>query len=201
MPTKGCTASTFGPASAWRNWSSKVAGRASRAEKPGAVIIQTHHPDHPLLHVLVSQGYPAFAAAALAERQAAWLPPFAHQALLRAEHLIQNRPTRFYKPRGRWRNSYADGVELRRSGARADGAPSRSLPRICCCKRHDVRICIVSWTLGSRDCGQSTRIAGYVGPWISTRRNSSEHPVEITRRPPTVLSFRTTRVQKTLELK
>lgn len=48
-------------------------------------MIQTHHPDHPLLRVLVSAGYPAFAAAALAERQAALLPPFAYQALLRAE--------------------------------------------------------------------------------------------------------------------
>ncbi len=63
----------------------QVAGRAGRAEKPGTVMIQTHHPDHPLLRVLVSAGYPAFAAAALAERQAALLPPFAYQALLRAE--------------------------------------------------------------------------------------------------------------------
>ena len=27
----------------------QVAGRAGRAEKPGTVIIQTRHPDHPLL--------------------------------------------------------------------------------------------------------------------------------------------------------
>ncbi len=63
----------------------QVAGRAGRAERPGRVLIQTHHPDHPLLVTLTREGYDAFAAAALAEREAAGLPPFAHQALLRAE--------------------------------------------------------------------------------------------------------------------
>ena len=42
----------------------QVAGRAGRADKPGEVIIQTHHPDHPLLRQLTEQGYDAFAAAA-----------------------------------------------------------------------------------------------------------------------------------------
>lgn len=63
----------------------QVAGRAGRAEKPGEVIIQTHHPDHPLLQLLVERGYGAFAEAALAERQMAQLPPYAYLALLRAE--------------------------------------------------------------------------------------------------------------------
>ncbi len=63
----------------------QVAGRAGRAEKPGEVIIQTHHPDHPLLRLLVERGYGAFATEALTERQLAQLPPYAHLALLRAE--------------------------------------------------------------------------------------------------------------------
>jgi len=63
----------------------QVAGRAGRAERPGRVVLQTHHPDHPLLQTLRRQGYGAFAAAALRERRAANLPPFSHQALLRAE--------------------------------------------------------------------------------------------------------------------
>ncbi len=63
----------------------QVAGRAGRAERPGRVVLQTHHPDHPLLQTLRRQGYPAFAAAALRERREAGLPPFTHQALLRVE--------------------------------------------------------------------------------------------------------------------
>ncbi len=63
----------------------QVAGRAGRGEKPGRVMIQTHHPDHPLLRALMESGYGAFADNALAERAEAALPPFAHMALLRAE--------------------------------------------------------------------------------------------------------------------
>jgi primosomal protein N' (replication factor Y) (superfamily II helicase) len=63
----------------------QVAGRAGRAERPGRVVLQTRHPDHPLLVSLLRGGYPAFAEGALAERRAALLPPFSHQALLRAE--------------------------------------------------------------------------------------------------------------------
>ncbi|MFA7320748.1 MAG: primosomal protein N' [Dokdonella sp.] len=63
----------------------QVAGRAGRAERPGAVILQTHHPEHPLLHALISGGYPALAAGLLGERRAAGLPPFASFSLLRAE--------------------------------------------------------------------------------------------------------------------
>ncbi len=63
----------------------QVAGRAGRGEKPGRVMIQTHHPDHPLLRSLMESGYGAFADNALAERAEAALPPYAHMALLRAE--------------------------------------------------------------------------------------------------------------------
>jgi primosomal protein N' (replication factor Y) len=63
----------------------QVAGRAGRRDRSGHVVIQTHHPDHPLLQTLVREGYPAFARAALAERQAARLPPSSHLALVRAE--------------------------------------------------------------------------------------------------------------------
>jgi len=63
----------------------QVAGRAGRADKPGEVFIQTHHPDHPLLQTLLHQGYPAFAQAALQERQQAGFPPYSYMAILRAE--------------------------------------------------------------------------------------------------------------------
>ncbi|KON32312.1 hypothetical protein AC478_00590 [miscellaneous Crenarchaeota group-1 archaeon SG8-32-3] len=73
----------------------QVAGRAGRAEKPGEVLIQTHHPQHPLLQTLINQGYSAFAKQALAERQAAQLPPFSYLALLRAEAVDMQKPYEF----------------------------------------------------------------------------------------------------------
>jgi primosomal protein N' (replication factor Y) len=73
----------------------QVAGRAGRAEKAGQVLIQTHHPDHPLLNMLLQQGYEAFAKAALEERRQAHWPPFSHLALLRAEAVEQSLPMNF----------------------------------------------------------------------------------------------------------
>ena len=73
----------------------QVAGRAGRAERPGRVLIQTHHPDHPLLQRLAEEGYAACAAEALAERRLAALPPFSHLALLRAEAPKAEAPNAF----------------------------------------------------------------------------------------------------------
>ncbi|KGO98413.1 replication restart helicase PriA, partial [Novilysobacter defluvii] len=63
----------------------QVAGRSGRAARPGRVLLQTHHPDHPLLATLLQGGYHAFAAQELGLREAAGFPPFAYLALLRAE--------------------------------------------------------------------------------------------------------------------
>jgi len=65
----------------------QVAGRAGRAEKPGRVLIQTRHPDNPLLQTLIHKGYEAFAREELKLRQQAGFPPFSHQVLIRAEGL------------------------------------------------------------------------------------------------------------------
>jgi primosomal protein N' (replication factor Y) len=63
----------------------QVAGRAGRADKAGEVVIQTHHPEHPLLQTLIHHGYPAFAESALLERQQAKMPPAYHLAIVRCE--------------------------------------------------------------------------------------------------------------------
>lgn len=90
----------------------QVAGRAGRAEKPGTVLIQTHHPDHPLLQMLVNQGYPAVAESTLAERYDACLPPFSFQALLRAEAVKEEQPETFLQQARDLGQPYAEGVEL-----------------------------------------------------------------------------------------
>lgn len=63
----------------------QVAGRAGRAEKLGHVVLQTCHPEHPLLKKLLQEGYASFAERLLLERRATGLPPFSFQALIRAE--------------------------------------------------------------------------------------------------------------------
>jgi len=63
----------------------QVAGRAGRAELPGEVLVQTRFPHHPLYQALVRHDYVRFAEAQLAEREQAGFPPFAFEAVLRAE--------------------------------------------------------------------------------------------------------------------
>lgn len=63
----------------------QVAGRAGRAELKGEVLIQTQYPDHPIFASLVAHDYPGFAASQLKEREMAGFPPYAFQAMLRAE--------------------------------------------------------------------------------------------------------------------
>lgn len=62
----------------------QVSGRAGRESKTGQVILQTHHPDHPLLNVLLTEGYQKFAKLTLQERQYTQLPPFSYQTLIHA---------------------------------------------------------------------------------------------------------------------
>ncbi len=63
----------------------QVAGRAGREGRPGEVVLQTHHPDHPLLESLFKEGFEAFASELLKDREQAGLPPFSFQAVLKAE--------------------------------------------------------------------------------------------------------------------
>ncbi|MEX1032973.1 MAG: primosomal protein N' [Cellvibrionaceae bacterium] len=63
----------------------QVAGRAGRASKPGRVIIQSHHCEHPNIQSLIKEGYHRYARRLLHERQVAGLPPYRYLALLRAE--------------------------------------------------------------------------------------------------------------------
>ena len=63
----------------------QVAGRAGRMEKQGEVVLQTYHPEHPLLNVLLEKGYAEFAGRILEERSAVRLSPYEFLCLIRAE--------------------------------------------------------------------------------------------------------------------
>ena len=63
----------------------QVSGRAGRADLPGVVILQSEYPEHPLYRAIVTHDYPGYAETLLTERRQACFPPYAYQAILRAE--------------------------------------------------------------------------------------------------------------------
>ncbi|MBK4764880.1 MAG: primosomal protein N' [Pantoea sp. Brub] len=63
----------------------QVAGRAGRAGKTSEVLLQTYHPNHPILKTLINEGYLSFAKQMLLDRKYGSLPPWTNHALFRAE--------------------------------------------------------------------------------------------------------------------
>jgi primosomal protein N' (replication factor Y) len=101
----------------------QVAGRAGRARKPGNVILQTHHPDHPMLRTLLQQGYAAVTRDLLAERKLLQLPPYGHQALLRADALGRHEVDAFLAEAA---NVIGDPKDLRIAGPMPAPMPLRA---------------------------------------------------------------------------
>jgi primosomal protein N' (replication factor Y) len=70
----------------------QAAGRAGRDAAQSAASemwVQTWYPQHPLFASLKQHDFPAFALTQLAERLSAGMPPYGHQALLRADARTQ----------------------------------------------------------------------------------------------------------------
>ncbi len=101
----------------------QVAGRAGRADRPGRVLLQTHHPGHPLLQTLLHRGYHATCEELLVERRALTLPPFAYQALLRAESTRRAQVDAFLESA---RLALPDTSQLRVSGPMPAPMPLRA---------------------------------------------------------------------------
>ena len=60
----------------------QATGRAGRADRPGRAVLQTWTPEHPVLMALAAGDRDAFVAAELAEREAAFLPPYGRLAAI-----------------------------------------------------------------------------------------------------------------------
>ncbi|MGZ2258638.1 primosomal protein N' [Roseobacter sp. A03A-229] len=58
----------------------QVAGRAGRAEKPGAALMQTYQPEHPVIRAILAGDEERFWAAEAREREAAGVPPYGRMA-------------------------------------------------------------------------------------------------------------------------
>lgn len=65
------------------------AGRDAGLSQEAEMWVQTWHPTHALFVALRRHDYPAFAEQQLQERQAAQMPPFSYQAVLRADARTQ----------------------------------------------------------------------------------------------------------------
>jgi hypothetical protein len=63
----------------------QAAGRAGRGGDPGAVLVQTGHPEHPLMQGLRGGDYPTMVEPLLNERRAGGMPPFGFLALIRVD--------------------------------------------------------------------------------------------------------------------
>ena len=66
------------------------AGRDAKHSERSEMWVQSFQPAHPLFAALKRHDYPAFAAQQLQEREQAGMPPFAFQALVRAEARSQD---------------------------------------------------------------------------------------------------------------
>lgn len=73
----------------------QVAGRAGRAEMPGEVLLQTRQPEHPLLKILLTEGYSEFSKAILAERRQTQMPPYSYMAMVRSEAVAKDKAIHF----------------------------------------------------------------------------------------------------------
>ncbi len=58
----------------------QVAGRAGRAEAPGAALMQTYQPEHPVIRAILAGDEERFWAAEAREREAAGVPPYGRMA-------------------------------------------------------------------------------------------------------------------------
>ena len=139
---QGLFSTDFAPASGWRKPScrSRVARVARSA--PGEVLIQTEYPDHPLLTLLLTGGYEAFATGALTEREQSGWPPFARIALLRAEASAPGAPCIFCRRRARPLNAIrvaTSGCSARRP--RPWSAARAATARNSCCTQPHIRRC------------------------------------------------------------
>jgi len=63
----------------------QVAGRAGRGGAASRMLVQTRYPGHPLFAFLARHDYAGFADRLLSERRETGLPPYRHQAMLRAD--------------------------------------------------------------------------------------------------------------------
>ncbi len=93
----------------------QAAGRAGRDAQQAAgaqMWVQTWHPAHPLFAALRQHDFAAFARQQLQEREAAGMPPFSFQALVRAEARTQDVAQAFLQAAAQAAQSLPDAAQV-----------------------------------------------------------------------------------------
>jgi primosomal protein N' (replication factor Y) (superfamily II helicase) len=90
----------------------QAAGRAGRGGDPGVVLVQTGHPEHPLMQALQGGDYGSMVAPLLAERRKAGMPPFGFLALVRVDAPTPEASARHAEDIARQLRSHARGVRI-----------------------------------------------------------------------------------------
>jgi primosomal protein N' (replication factor Y) len=103
---------------------SQVAGRAGRADRRGAAMIQTANPDHPVMRALLSGEAEAFWAAEAEARHAAGAPPYGRMAGIVVSGLEEARVWEVANALGRAR------AALDRAGAELFGPAPAPIARV-----------------------------------------------------------------------
>jgi primosomal protein N' (replication factor Y) len=73
----------------------QVAGRAGRRDKPGQVLVQTAHPEHPLFNALLHHDVEGYCDSLLEGRERFRFPPYTFQAKIQAQHRNEDVVCRF----------------------------------------------------------------------------------------------------------
>ncbi|MBS0001761.1 MAG: primosomal protein N' [Thioalkalivibrio sp.] len=90
----------------------QAAGRAGRSGDPGVVLVQTGHPEHPLMQSLQHGDYASMVAPLLDERRAAGMPPFGFLALVRVDGPTAEASVRQAEAIARQLRGHARGVRV-----------------------------------------------------------------------------------------
>ncbi|MEP3636558.1 MAG: primosomal protein N' [Paracoccaceae bacterium] len=136
----------------------QVAGRAGRAEKPGAAVMQTFQPEHPVIRAILAGDEEGFWAAEAAQREAAGVPPYGRMA-----GIILSGPDVgevFDAANTLARNTAA----LARVGAQVFGPAPAPIARVR--GRHRVRLLVKA--------GKGVALQGAIAQWIAPLRLRGE---------------------------
>ena len=73
----------------------QVSGRSGRGDRPGMVMLQTHHPEAEIFHQVIHQDYWQTAGALLNARHQSGLPPFGQVVMMHADSKDSSEAERF----------------------------------------------------------------------------------------------------------